>query len=164
MKRTVGGLLPSLLLAIFAFGLDRAHKYFQIEVMGWRGGEGIRVTDFFDYVLVWNTGVSYGLLSDLPLWVLGTLIAAATIALTIWWWRSTAPLVQAGLAISIGGALSNIADRFIYGAVADFFHFYWQQYSFYIFNLADVAITLGVLLLVLDMLGIGGGKRAAKQV
>lgn len=164
MKRTIGGLFPSLFLLLFAFGLDRAHKYFQIELEGWRGGEGIQVTDFFDYVLVWNTGVSYGLLGDMPLWLLGIVIAVATIALGVWWWRSTQLLVQAGLALCIGGALSNALDRILYGAVADFFHFHWQAYSFYIFNIADAAITLGVLLLILDLLGIGRGKAAVETV
>ena len=59
------------------------------------------------------------------------------------------------LALCLGGALSNALDRLLYGAVADFFHFHWQDWSFYIFNLADMAITAGVLLLILDVLGIG---------
>lgn len=160
---TKGGLRGvglSLVLLLLALGLDRAHKYIQIELGGWRGGETVQVTDFFDYVLVWNTGVSYGLLGGLPLWALGIIITLATVALGIWWWRSTQRLVQAGLALAIGGALSNALDRVFYGAVADFFHFHWQSYSFYIFNIADTAITVGVLLLILDILGIGRGKPA----
>lgn len=164
LKPPLRNILPSLALLLLAFGLDRAHKYFQIEIQGWRGGEMVRVTDFFDYVLVWNTGVSYGLLGGVPLWILGLVIAAATTLLAVWWWRSTQKLVRAGLALCIGGALSNALDRIFYGAVADFFHFHWQQYSFYIFNLADVAITLGVLLLVLDLLGIGRGRQASAPV
>ena len=50
---------------------------------------------------------------------------------------------------------ATVLDRLLYGAVADFFHFHWQDWSFYIFNLADVAITAGVLLLILDVVGIG---------
>jgi signal peptidase II len=164
VKPPLSGLLPSLLLALLAFGLDRTHKYFQVEVEGWRGGEIVRVTDFFDYVLVWNTGVSYGLLGGMPLWILGIVIAAATALLGVWWWRSTQRLVRAGLASCIGGALSNAFDRIFYGAVADFFHFHWQDYSFYIFNIADMAITLGVLLLILDLLGIGRSRAASAPV
>lgn len=154
----------SLVLLALAFGLDRLHKYFQIEMQGWRGGEAASVTDFFDYVLVWNTGVSYGMLGDSPLWVLGIVIVVATLALAVWWWRSPQLLVRAGLALCIGGALSNALDRVLYGAVADFFHFHWQSYSFYIFNIADTAITFGVLLLILDLLGIGRGKPAIEPV
>jgi signal peptidase II len=157
-RQRVISLFWSLTLGILAFGLDRGQKYFQIEMQGWRGGEGIRVTDFFDYVLVWNTGISYGLLSSVPVAVLGIIMIAAIIALTVWWFRAKTLLLQAGLALAIGGALSNALDRLLYGAVADFFHFHLGDHSFYIFNIADAAITLGVLLLILDMFGIGRGK------
>lgn len=160
-KASLKGGAWSLIFLLLALGLDRGHKYFQIEVEGWRGGETVRVTDFFDYVLVWNTGVSYGLLGDAPLWALAIVIVAATILLGVWWWRSTQQLVRAGLAFCIGGAVSNAVDRALYGAVADFFHFHWQDYSFYIFNIADSAITLGVLLLILDLLGIGRVRQPA---
>ena len=153
-------LYPSILLALLAFLLDRGQKFFQIELQGWRGGEVVPVTGFFDYVLVWNTGISYGLLSSVPVWALGLVMAAAILALGIWWFRTSAPLVRAGLALCIGGALSNALDRLLYGAVADFFHFHWQGWSFYIFNFADAAITLGVMLLILDLLGIGRRKSA----
>ena len=153
---------PSLILALVGFGADRLHKYIQIDVLGWTGGEYHYVTDFFDYVLVWNTGISYGLLGDIPFWALAALVAAALIGLTVWWFRADSGLLRAGLALAIGGALSNAFDRARYGAVADFFHFHWQNWSFYIFNLADAAITIGVLLLLLDFVGIGRGKRSER--
>jgi signal peptidase II len=171
------GFALSLVLLVFAFALDRVHKFMQVSwdcvaigqavcvdflgtfapesMANWRGGEIVPVTPFFDYVLVWNTGISYGLLGSLPVWALGALMAVALVALIIWWWRATSTLVRAGLALCIGGALSNALDRLLYGAVADFFHFHWQDWSFYIFNVADAMITAGVLLLVLDVLGIG---------
>ena len=115
-------------------------------------------------MLVWNTGVSYGLLGDLPVWALGAIAAGRHRRRS----ASGGPaptdvLVRFGLMLCIGGALSNALDRVLYGAVADFFHFHWQDWSFYIFNIADVAITLGVLLLLLDFVGIGreAGKRRA---
>ena len=146
---------PSLLAGLAAFALDRGHKLLQVEFSGWRGGEIVRVTDFFDYVLVWNTGVSYSLLDGLPVWTLGLVAAVAITGLGIWWWRTRDVLVRFGLMLVIGGALSNALDRLLYGAVADFFHFHWQDWSFYVFNVADTAITFGVLLLILDMVGIG---------
>lgn len=167
----------SLMAAVFAFGIDRAHKAFQVSadciafgaapcveiftsyvpfsMTNWRGGEVVRVTDFFDYVLVWNTGISYGLFASLPVWGLGAIMAIAILALAIWWVRADSMLIRMGLALAIGGALSNGLDRIIYGAVADFFHFHWGNASFYIFNLADVAITFGVILLILDLFGVG---------
>ena len=171
----------SLTAAILAFGIDRAHKAFQVSadcialgaapcvevftsyipvsMTNWRGGEVVRVTDFFDYVLVWNTGISYGLFDSLPVWGLGAIMLVAIALLSVWWWRADSRLIRMGLALCIGGALSNALDRLLYGAVADFFHFHWQAYSFYIFNIADVAITLGVILLIADMLGLGRPRR-----
>ncbi len=174
--------LSSLVLLILGFGLDRLHKTLAISpdcvdpggshcidfafgsipatLSDWRGGEYIPVTGFFDYVLVWNTGISYGLLSAVPVWALGILSAAALIGLAIWWVKADSALIRAGLALAIGGALSNALDRYLYGAVADFFHFHVGEHSFYIFNLADTAITIGVVMLILDLLGLGRRKRA----
>lgn len=173
----------SLTMAVLAFGIDRAHKAFQVSgdciavgqaicvevftsyvpfaMTGWRGGEIVRVTDFFDYVLVWNTGISYGLLDGLPVWALGAIMLVAIVALSIWWVRAESSLVRLGLAFCIGGALSNAVDRLIYGAVADFFHLHWGTWSFYIFNIADVAITVGVILLIADVLGLGRLRKPA---
>lgn len=148
-------LVPSLLVGLLVFAIDRGHKFAQVDLAGWRGGEFVPVTGFFDYVLVWNTGVSYGLLDGLPVYVLASIAVVAVAGLAIWWWLSSDRLVRYGLMLIIGGAVSNALDRLLYGAVADFFHFHWQAWSFYIFNLADVAITLGVLLLILDVLGVG---------
>ena len=172
------------MVAVIAFGLDRAQKAYHIAaecyaigqaacvnvsyffepitLNGWRGGEMLSVTPFFDYVLVWNTGISYGLLDGLPAWALGAIMLVAIVALSVWWWRSTEFLVRLGLALCVGGALSNALDRLIYGAVADFFHFHWGSWSFYIFNVADVAITLGVILLFVDLLGLSR-RRIAKS-
>lgn len=173
----------SLTAAILAFGIDRAHKAFQVSndciaigqstcvevfssfvpfsMTGWRGGEFVRVTDFFDYVLVWNTGISYGMLDHLPPWALGIVMLVAIVALSIWWVRAETRLIRLGLALCIGGALSNAIDRLIYGAVADFFHLHWGTWSFYIFNLADVAITAGVIVLIADLLGFGRTRSKA---
>jgi signal peptidase II len=139
-------------LAALAFGLDRAHKFVQVGLMHWPSGRFVRVTPFFDIGLVWNPGISYGLFSTLPVWALGAIMVAAVVALAVWWWRTDSALIRAGLGLAIGGALSNGLDRGLYGAVADFFHFHAFGYSFYIFNLADTAITIGVVLLFFDLM------------
>ena len=142
----------SLFLGLDVLIFDRLHKFYQLNVVGWTGGEVIPVTSFFDYILVWNTGISYGMLDWLPPVSLLVVMAIAMIALGWWWWNDDALLTRLGIALAIGGALSNAIDRMIYGAVADFFHFYWGSYSFYVFNIADVAISLGVVLLIFDVL------------
>lgn len=141
--------LWSVVLGADVLILDRLHKFVQVDVMGWRGGETVPVFPFFDYVLVWNYGISWGMLDGTtPLLLLGVM-AAAMIALAVWWWKDEALLTRLGIAMVLGGALSNAIDRVVYGAVADFFHFHFFPY---IFNLADVAISLGVALLIWDVL------------
>lgn len=149
----------SILLGLLVFVSDRVHKFYQLEIVGWTGGEFVPVTGFFNYVLVWNTGISYGLLSGLSTWMLIAIMLVATALLGWWWVRAETALVRCGLAICLGGAISHIIDRSLYGAVPDFFHFYWQQYSFYVFNISDSAITIGVVFLVVDM--ILPGRRTA---
>lgn len=183
IRWTSPAVLISLMAVVLAFGIDRAHKAFQVSsdciaigaapcveifthyvplsMTGWRGGEVVQVTSFFDYVLVWNTGISYGLLDGMPPWALGVVMLVAIAALSVWWVRADSALIRVGLALCIGGALSNALDRLIYGAVADFFHFHWGTWSFYIFNLADVFITFGVILLILDLLGVGRPAKVA---
>ena len=136
------------LAAVFLF--DRGHKFFQLQVAGWTGGEYVPVTGFFDYVLVWNTGVSYGLLGDVPSWTILVIMTVAIVVLGVWWFRARTALTAFGLAIALGGAFSHVLDRMIYGAVPDFFHFHWGEWSFYVFNIADAAISLGVILLFVD--------------
>jgi signal peptidase II len=155
------GLRLSLILGLVAFVLDRLHKYIQVDAMDWPPGYFHPVTPFLDIGLVFNTGISYGLLDSLPLWAIALVVGAAMIALAVWWVRANAALIRAGLALCLGGALSNALDRAIYGAVADFFHFHLGIGGIFdfVFNIADAAISLGVLLLLLDFLGIGRARQ-----
>ncbi len=157
------GIWLSLVLGLIAFGADRLHKYVQMDVMGWPEGRFVPVLPFLDLGFIYNRGVSFGFLGSLPFGVVAGVVAVALLALIVWWARSTSRLVRAGLAICIGGALSNAVDRWLFGAVADFFWLHWGDFSFFVFNLADVAITLGVCLLLLDLVGIGG-RRAENPV
>jgi len=127
------------------------------------GAKGtVTVTPFFDLVLVWNRGISYGLLTqDSQLGRLG-LIAfafAASLALIAWLARVTSALTAAAIGLIIGGAIGNAIDRIAYGAVADFFAFHAFGFEWYIFNIADVAIVAGVIGLLYDSL-FGGHKKA----
>ena len=113
MKLARPYLVSSLAVGVAAFALDRLHKFIQVDWLGWRGGEVLPVTGFFDYVLVWNPGVSYGLLNDLPVWALGGIAVVAIAALFVWWSRATDTLVRFGLMLAIGGAVSNAIDRLL---------------------------------------------------
>lgn len=155
-----GTMWLSLALGLAAFALDRLHKYLQVDVFHWPAGYTRPLLPFLDLTLTFNTGVSYGLLSSLPFFVVAVIVVIALGALIAWWARATSPLVKAGLAICIGGAFSNALDRLIYRGVADFFWLHVGDFSFFVFNLADAAITIGVCLLLLDVLGVGRHRAA----
>lgn len=142
----------SLIPALAVLVLDRLHKYLQVDLAGWTGGEIVPLTPFFNYTLVWNTGISYGLLGGLAPEMLLLVMALAMVALAWWWVKEDSLLTRIGIALAIGGALSNAIDRIVWGAVADFFHFFLGTWSFYVFNIADVAISVGVVMMIVDVL------------
>ncbi|AVX05309.1 signal peptidase II [Maritalea myrionectae] len=141
----------SLFAFFLALLLDQVHKIYMLNIVGWTGGEIVTVTPFFDYVLAWNTGISYGWLGDASPYVLVGIMGIAMLGLAIWWVTATTELVKWGIATVLGGALGNLIDRIAYGAVADFFSFHAFGYYWYIFNLADVAIALGLIILLWDI-------------
>jgi signal peptidase II len=143
--------------AALALVIDQASKLWLL--FGFDLGERGRVAlaPFFDLVLVWNTGISYGLFSqESPLgrWLLVGFKIGAIVFLWVWLARSGTRIGAAGLGLIIGGALGNVIDRFAYGAVADFAYFHLDQWNFhwYVFNLADVAIAVGVVGLLYETL------------
>jgi signal peptidase II len=119
-------------------------------------GVAIPVLPFFNLVMVWNPGVSYGLFaahSTLGKYALIGLAVAAIIGLGWWLWGTTSRSLAIGVGLVIGGAIgNNLIDRVVYGRVADFFHFYGFGYDWYVFNIADVAITLGAIAIVYEVI------------
>jgi signal peptidase II len=115
----------------------------------------VSVLPFFNLVMVWNPGVSYGLFpahGPAGTAILAIFSLGAVAGLGWWLWHVTRPSLAVGLGLVIGGALGNLIDRLVYGKVADFFHFYVSGYDWYVFNVADCAITLGVVALLYDAL------------
>ncbi|MGD0531483.1 MAG: signal peptidase II [Methyloceanibacter sp.] len=163
--RNFWGPLSSLGLGIAAVVLlvDHAHKAWMLYVYDIGAKGVVRLTPFFDLVLVWNQGVSYGLLtqrSELGRWALILFAFAAAIGLAIWLARTTSLLAAAGIGVIIGGAIGNAIDRVLYGAVADFFSFHAFGYEWYVFNIADTAIVAGVVGLLYESL-FGGHKKVS---
>ncbi|MEM7443402.1 MAG: signal peptidase II [Pseudomonadota bacterium] len=110
-----------------------------------------RVTDFFNLTLVWNDGISFGLLGgEDAVWMLSGLAILVSLVLLVWLWRANGRLLVLSLGLIIGGALGNVVDRLRFGAVADFLDFHVMGYHFFVFNVADAAISIGVVLIVVD--------------
>src|SRR5436190_15873663 len=145
--------------ALATLVLDQASKVWLLFVadLGARGR--IAVAPFFDLVLTWNTGISYGLFRQegrLGQLALLAFELVAVVLLWVWLARTTSRLAALALGLIIGGAIGNAIDRLAYGAVADFvlLHITTASFSFawYVFNVADVAIVAGVIGLLFETL------------
>ena len=136
---------------------DQAFKLWLLFVFDIGRHGAVRVTPFFDLVLAWNTGISYGWFqNDGPLGaaILLAFKAVAVVLLAVWMARSQTRMATIALGLIIGGAIGNAIDRLAYGAVVDFALFHIQiagkTFNWYVFNLADVAIVAGVIALLYD--------------
>ena len=118
-------------------------------------GETIPVLPYFNLVMVWNPGISYGLFpasGRLGTWALEAATLAVIVFLAFWLWKSRDSVVALGCGLIVGGGLGNLIDRLLYGRVADFFHFHGFGYDWYVFNIADLAVTLGAVVFIYDVL------------
>mgnify|MGYP001224550747 FL=1 len=115
--------------------------------------EKIYVNEYLDFILVFNTGISYGLFSgggDFQKWILISLSILIIIFLLSFIRNESSILSKLSISFIIGGALGNVLDRFIYGAVVDFISLHAKGFSWYIFNIADMFIVIGVILFILS--------------
>ncbi|HEY4940256.1 MAG TPA: signal peptidase II [Rhizomicrobium sp.] len=171
-------LLPrdwGLAAAAGALVLDQASKLTMLYGFGFKdmtAGEAVPVLPFFNMVMVWNPGVSYGLFPAHSRFGSISLVFLSLLAvggLGWWLWNAHRRSLGIGLGLVIGGAIgNNLIDRLIYGKVADFFHFYGLGYDWYVFNVADAAITFGVIALLYDALmrpddGSGSLKQVSRE-
>ncbi len=142
-----------LLLAFAVLAADQASKAWLIALMAEAGGP-IPLSGFFNLVMVWNRGVSFGMFGagELGPWPLVALSLAIAVGLAVWLRRSEGAWLAAALGAVIGGALGNVVDRVRLGAVADFFDFHLAGYHWPAFNIADMAIVGGVGVMLLDAL------------
>jgi signal peptidase II len=159
-------LRAGILAALVTLVADQASKLWLLNVFDLARRGAVSVTPFFDLVLAWNIGISFGWLQNdgqaaqLALMAVKVL---AVVALAIWMARSHTLLATIALGLIIGGAIGNGIDRLAYGAVVDFALFHVEiggnTYNWYVFNLADVAIVAGVAALLYDsFLGVPAAK------
>ncbi len=141
--------------ALLTVALDQGFKWWMLKELKIGELSRIEVTGFFDLVLVWNPGISYGLFpqgSVTGQWLLILFSCLVICLLLVWLFRSVSGLVAISLGLIIGGAAGNAIDRAVYAAVADFFSFHGFGYYWYVFNLADTAIVAGAAGLIYDSL------------
>jgi signal peptidase II len=144
--------LQGLMLASFLFIADQAVKFIMIGPLALQSRRQIHIVSFFDLTWAENRGVSMGFLeanSDAQRWLLVALTALIAGVVAIWMWREKLRGDVLALAMVLGGALGNIVDRVRYGYVVDYADLHFGSFRpFWIFNLADACITIGVLILL----------------
>lgn len=141
-------------IAVLVLALDQVSKWWILtDVMN--PPRIIEITPFFNIVLAWNRGVSFGMFagdSAWGPWLLTGLAGVIVIALAVWLWRTPSRLSVAALGLIIGGAVGNVVDRLNHGAVVDFLDVHAAGWHWPAFNVADSAICVGAAILVLESL------------
>ena len=133
---------------IIAFTLDQLSKWWLLDIIKIGERPPIEIAPFFNLVMVWNRGISFGMFSSYNQQFMLIGLSLAIIAVLAYWLTGAhSRLVAIAIGLTVGGALGNIADRLRFGAVADFFDFHLGMYHWPAFNIADSAIFIGVVLL-----------------
>ncbi|GBF58113.1 lipoprotein signal peptidase [Candidatus Phycosocius bacilliformis] len=141
-------------LILLILGLDQISKYWVLNHLDLLILGHIEISPIFDLTMVWNYGVSFGALkahADWQRWALVALSAGIASIFAIWLFKAQRRQTFLALSLVIGGAIGNMIDRVRFGAVADFLNFSGLYFP-WVFNVADAAITVGAILLALDML------------
>ena len=146
--------LLGIVSALVVLGVDQLSKWWILEVIHLRRVGQIVLLPVLNLTLVWNRGVTFGLLNGFGAWgylLLSGVALAIVFALGVWLRRAESPVVAIALGAIAGGAISNnLIDRLRFGAVVDFIQLHIGAWSWYVFNLADAAIVCGVAVLVLE--------------
>ena len=142
-----------LAVAVAALFADQLSKWWILVRLDLPGLGDVAVGPGLDFTMVWNHGVTFGLLqtgSGGGHLLLGLLALAITLLLVRWMHATASRLVAACLGLIVGGAVGNILDRLRYGAVVDFIRVHAGTWSWYVFNVADSCIVCGIAVLLLD--------------
>tara|TARA_B100000161_G_scaffold245693_1_gene200765 strand:+ start:144 stop:617 length:474 start_codon:yes stop_codon:yes gene_type:complete len=137
-------------IIIFIFLIDRVSKLLIIGSPETYEEYGIRVTSFLNFNLIWNEGIAFGLFSfekKIYYNFLTVLIVLITLII-LWMITRTEKIEKLAFVMIFGGSLGNIFDRLYYSSVPDFIDIHFSNFHWFIFNVADIFITLGVILLI----------------
>jgi signal peptidase II len=157
-------MLKWLWLSLLAIILDQASK---LAIAGsMRLYESIDIMPFFKLTYVHNTGAAFSFLSEAggwQRWFFAGLALVISVAIAVWLTRlkKHETLLAVALALILGGAVGNLIDRLAYGYVIDFLDVYYGTWHWPAFNIADSAITLGVMLMLAESFGMGHPKESA---
>ncbi len=142
--------LPNIFFIVVIFVLDRISKYYILELSKSYEKLNIQVTSFLNFNLVWNDGIAFGLFSfqqNFYYQILTIIIITITLII-IWFAFRSKGLEKIGFLMISGGSLGNIFDRLYYSSVIDFIDLSYNNFHWFIFNVADIFITFGVIMLI----------------
>ena len=140
------------IIIVIAFLVDRLSKSYVIDFFLSYKLDGYYFNSFLNFVLIWNTGMAFGILeSDSYIYHIFSFIIFLVIGfLIIWLLKSESSLERTSIALVIGGAFGNLFDRIVYNAVPDFVDLHYLDFHWFVFNVSDIIITTGILLLILN--------------
>jgi signal peptidase II len=146
-------LRTGLVAAVLVLLADQASKWAILSPIDLPQRGRIVLAPVLNLAMVWNRGVTFGLLTGFGGWghlLLSGLAICVVVALGVWLRRAESPLAATALGAIAGGAIGNVIDRLRFGAVVDFIDAHWGDWHWYVFNVADAAIVCGVIALVVD--------------
>ena len=141
----------NIIIIIFSFSLDRVTKTYVLYKSSENFGSELFLSDYLNIIPIWNKGISFGLLSfeETNLYHSLSLFIALIILVLIIMATKNYGLKKFSLLLIIGGALGNLYDRIIYKAVLDFIDFHVGNFHWFIFNVSDIFITIGIIGMIL---------------
>jgi len=145
---------------LFIFILDRVTKLWIISIFNSENNLEIKISSFINLHLIWNKGIAFGLFSYGEKFEYNLLTGLIIMIISIVFWMiiKTKGLEKYGFLMILGGALGNIFDRLYYSAVPDFIDIYYKNFHWFVFNVADIFITVGVLMLIINEITIKNHK------
>jgi signal peptidase II len=145
-----------LLISIFAlFTIDRLSKILILRHFSTGSNSEIIINPFLNFELVWNSGIGFGILQiehNIVYSVISVIISVINLVLIYWMLKSVNYLESFSIAVILGGSLGNLFDRYYYKSVPDFIDLHYMNFHWFTFNIADIFITVGIIvLLMLDL-------------
>jgi len=143
-------ILINLIIISVIFLVDRISKIYILKIAEFENTVDIYLTPYLNLYLIWNKGIAFGLLTfdeNIVYNIISLIIATVTIVILVLIIKSNGVKMYALISV-LGGALGNLFDRIYYSAVPDFIDFHINNFHWFIFNVADIFITLGIICLI----------------